>query len=62
MINPFYKKFAKLVVHYSIEVKKGDKVLIEGLSIAKELFQALFLEILNAGGHPIAMPTLDGID
>ena len=62
MINSFYTKFAKLVVGYSIEVKKGDRVLIEGPSIAKELFQALFLEILSAGGHPLVMPTLDGID
>ena len=58
MINSFYTKFAKLVVHYSIEIKKGDRVLIEGPTIAKELFQAIYLEILSAGGHPLVMPEL----
>ncbi|MHA1242812.1 MAG: hypothetical protein ACTSQU_18820 [Promethearchaeota archaeon] len=48
MINSFYTKFAKLVVHYSIEIKKGDRVLIEGPTFAKELFQAIYLEIRNA--------------
>jgi len=61
MINSFYTKFAKLVVHYSIEIKKGDQVLIEGPTLAKELFQAIYLEILNAGGHPLVMPELEGI-
>ena len=47
MINSFYIKFAKLIVNYSLEIKKGDKVLIEGPTFAKELFQALYLEVLR---------------
>ena len=62
MINSFYTKFAKLVVHYSVEIKKGDRVLIEGPTFAKELIQALYLETLSAGGHPLVMPELEGIN
>ena len=61
MINSFYTKFAKLVVHYSIEIRKGDRVLIEGPTFAKELIQALYLETLKAGGHPLVMPELEDL-
>jgi aminopeptidase len=61
MINTLYEKLAKLVVNYSLNVKKGDRVLIEGPNLAKELFQALFLEVLKAGGHPLVMPQVEGL-
>jgi len=60
MINTLYEKLAKVVVNYSLNVKKGDRVLIEGPALAKELFQALFLEVLNVGGHPLVMPHIEG--
>ncbi len=52
MINPLYEKLAKLVVEYSLEVKKGHRIRIFGSDTAKELFQALYVEIIRAGGHP----------
>ncbi len=62
MINTFYEKLANLVVNYSLNVKKGDRVLIEGPTIAKELFQAIFLEVLKMGGHPLAIPRIEGLN
>ena len=60
MINPFYEKLANLVVNYSIKVKKGDRVVIEGPALAEELFLALYLEIIKAGGHPLLFPEIKG--
>ena len=60
MINPFYEKLANLVVNYSIKVKKGDRVVIEGPTIAEELFLALYFEIIKAGGHPLLFPEIKG--
>lgn len=62
MINRFYEKLAKLVVNYSIKVKKGDRVYINGPAIAKELFQALYVEIIKSGGHPFLLPRIEGIN
>ncbi|MFW9972554.1 MAG: aminopeptidase, partial [Candidatus Odinarchaeota archaeon] len=60
MINPFYEKLAKLAVIYSINVKKGDRVFVLGPILAEELFRALYIEILKAGGHPLLIPFIEG--
>jgi len=49
MIDPRVKKLAKILVNYSVEVKKGDKVLLEasdplGLPILKELYKQVLLK------------------
>ena len=61
MINPFYEKLAKLVVNYSVKVKKGERVFISGPTLAAELFRALYVEILNNGGNALLMPRIEGI-
>jgi aminopeptidase len=60
MINPTYEKLAKVVVNYSVKVKEGDRVAIIGPALAKELFQALYVEVLKAGGHPFLHAQLEG--
>ena len=60
MINPIYEKLAKIVVEYSLEVKKGHKVYIGGPAFATELFQALHMEIIKAGAHVLIVPNIDG--
>lgn len=60
MINPFYEKLAKLAVNYSIEVKKGDRVLIEGPILSKELLLALDIEVIKSGGYPLIQPDIEG--
>ena len=62
MITEFYEKLAKLAVNYSVEVKKGQRVLVTGPTIAEELFQALYVEVLKAGGHPLLMPKIEGTE
>ncbi len=61
MFNKFYENLARLVVDYSIKVKKGDRIFITGPAFAKELFQALYVEITKSGGHPTLYPQIEGI-
>ena len=60
MINTFYEKLAKLAINYSIGVKKEDRVFISGHSLAEELFQALYIETIKAGGHPSLNLQIEG--
>jgi len=60
MISDFYVRLAKLAVNYAVEVKKGQRVLIRGPTIAEELFQAIYAEVLKAGGHPLLIPDIEG--
>ena len=59
-MNLFYQKLAQLAVNYSVSVKKGDKVFIQGPAIAKELIQALYVECLKNGGFPLVLVALEG--
>ncbi|MFX1384511.1 MAG: aminopeptidase [Promethearchaeota archaeon] len=61
MINTFYEKLAKLAINYSVDVKKGERIFISGPTLAKELFQAMYVEILKAGGHSLLLPGIEGI-
>jgi aminopeptidase len=62
MINEYYERLANLAVNYSVEVKKGQRVAVSGPSIAEELFQAVYMEILKAGGYPLIVPIIEGLD
>ena len=60
MISEFYEKLAKLAVNYAVDVKKGQRVVVLGPMIAKELFQAVYAEVIKAGGHPMLIPMVEG--
>jgi aminopeptidase len=60
MINAFYEKLAKLAINYSVSIKNGDRVFITGPTLANELFQAMYVETLKAGGHPLLLPQIEG--
>jgi len=51
MSETYYEKLAKLAINYSIKVKTGDRIVIMGPALGKDLFLALQAEILKAGGH-----------
>lgn len=46
-------KLAELLVNYSVAVKPGDKVTIDGKSTAEPLLEAVYAEVLRAGGFPL---------
>jgi len=60
MFDPYYAKLAELAVNYSLKVKKGDRIVILGPALAKDLFLAVHNEVLKAGGHPLLIPQLEG--
>jgi aminopeptidase len=51
--DPRVRKLAHLLVHYSTEVRKGDKVLISGTTQSEPLLREVLREVVQAGGHPI---------
>lgn len=55
-------KLAELLVNYSVEVKPGDKVFLRGDALAEPLFEAVYVKVLQAGGLPLVIPQLPGLD
>lgn len=54
MADPRITKLASILVHHSIEVKKGDVVLISSSTeLAKPLVLEVYKEVVKAGGHPL---------
>jgi aminopeptidase len=47
-----YQKLAKLLVHYSTQVKKGDRVLLDMIDVPDEFSIALMRAVRAAGGTP----------
>lgn len=56
------QKLANLLVHYSVDVKKGEYVLLRGSYIAEPLLKELYREVLKVGAHPEIMVGLEGIE
>src|ERR687896_87879 len=51
---------AQILVRYSTNVAKGDVCVIQGSTTAEPLVQAVFEEVLRAGGLPIMQLTTEG--
>lgn len=60
MINPLYEKLARLVIEYSLEVEKGQRIIIMGPSNAEELLRAIYVEVVKVGAHPMLEVELEG--
>jgi aminopeptidase len=56
------RKLAHLIVNYSLELKKGETVLIRGSYIAEPLIKELYREALKVGAHPEIIANLEGIE
>jgi aminopeptidase len=57
MGDPRVEKLADVIVSYSVAVRPGDKVVIEGESLAEPLLKTLYVKVLQAGGHPLMRVT-----
>ena len=53
MTDPRYTKLAKLLVHYSTTLKKGDNVLIDAIDIPDEFTIELMRVVRTAGATPL---------
>ena len=58
-MDPRIKKLAKLLVNYSLKVKKGQLVKIRGSIATLPLITASYDEVLKAGGHPYTSVTIE---
>ena len=57
-----YGKYAELLVNYSLELKKGDKVFIISSYLAEDLLKEVYREVLAAGAHPEFRIGLNGTE
>jgi aminopeptidase len=55
------EKLAELLVDYSVAVKPGDKVAIEGEAAGEPLLKAVYARVLQAGGYPVLLMQPDGL-
>ena len=60
--NSVIKKYAKLLVSYSLGLKKGDKLLMQSTYLAEELLKEVYAEALKAGAHPEFKIAINGTD
>ena len=51
---------AQILVRYSTNVKKGETVVVQGSSTAEPLVQAVYEEVLRAGGLPVVQLSPEG--
>ncbi len=52
LCDPRITKLARLLVHYSTEVRHGEKVLITGTTASEPLVREIYREVLTVGAHP----------
>ena len=62
MTDPRVEQLADVLVNYSVAVKPGDKVAIQGSTLAGPLLKAVYASVLRAGGHPTILAALPGVD
>lgn len=61
MADPRIVKLAKLLVHYSLELKKGDYMLLEAYDLAAPLVREVFREAIKTGAYVDTNIFLPGI-
>lgn len=54
------EKLAQILVQYSTKVQKGDRCIIQSTTTAEPLIQAVYEEVLRAGGHPVMNISTEG--
>lgn len=58
MNDPRIVKLAELLVCYSVKIKPGDKVLVNGTTETAPLLKEVYAQVLRAGGHPLPLVSL----
>ena len=59
MVDARLTKLAKVLVNYSLKLKRGDLFVIEGNTHGQPLALEVFKEALAAGANPVMMPTFE---
>ncbi len=61
MPDPRHQKLAKVMVHYSLNIQPGDKLLLVGGEIAAPLIREIYREALRAGAFVDVQVALEGL-
>jgi aminopeptidase len=61
MADPRLQKLANVLIHYSLQIKPGDKFRIRGDVGAAPLMVEVYREAIRAGAHVLMRPSLDGL-
>jgi len=61
-MDPRIEKLARVVVHYSLELRRGQLVRIGGTALAAPHIAAAYREALSAGTHPTVRVSVDGLE
>ncbi|MEK7281714.1 MAG: aminopeptidase [Chloroflexota bacterium] len=62
MADPRVEKLAQVLVGYSVAVRPGDTVMLQGRAEAGPLLQEIYARVLQAGGLPWLTVALPGIE
>jgi aminopeptidase len=62
MADPRIKKFASVLLNYSLRVKKGQMVRLAGNELAIPLIKELFAEAIALGAHPFTRISVEDFD
>jgi aminopeptidase len=62
MIDNRITKFAKVLVNYSLKLKKGDLFIIEGSTVSEPLIKEVYKEAVLAGAHPHVNAPIEGLN
>src|SRR5438045_8631245 len=60
MRDPRVENLARILVHYSVELKEGDSCPIRGSTAGEPLVAAVYEEALRAGANPIIAMSFNG--
>ncbi|HEW79010.1 MAG TPA: aminopeptidase [Phycisphaerales bacterium] len=61
-MKDIYKKYAKLLVNYSLELEEGDMFLIQSSYLAEDFLKEVYREALAVGAHPELRIKINGTD
>src|SRR2546428_14095353 len=62
MLDPRIEKLARVLVHYSLQIRRNDLFRIAGPSLATPLIRAAYAEALAAGANPYVRGSLEGLE
>ncbi len=62
MTDPRVEKLASVLVHYSLDLQRGQLVRIRGSALAAPHILALYRTVLEAGAHPVVRVGIDGTE
>ena len=62
MPDPRVNKLAKVLVHYSLEIKPGQQMELRTSPLADELSLAIYAEAIQAGAHVVIQNSIPGAE